>query len=50
MKAIRLSDVPWTGVLFTRSKPLNIAGFGEDTRGELYILAFDGKIHRLARP
>ena len=34
----------------SKSKPLNIAGFGEDTRGELYILAFDGKIHRLARP
>jgi glucose/arabinose dehydrogenase len=30
-----------------RSKPLLISGFGEDARGELYILAFDGKIHRL---
>ena len=27
---------------------LNIAGFGEDRAGELYILAFDGRIHRLA--
>ncbi len=26
---------------------LNIASFGEDTAGKLYILAFDGKIHRL---
>ena len=26
---------------------LNIAGFGEDAAGELYILAFDGRIHRL---
>jgi len=30
-------------------KPLNIASFGEDAEGELYILAFDGKIHWLAR-
>ena len=27
--------------------PLAIASFGEDSEGELYILAFDGKIHRL---
>jgi quinoprotein glucose dehydrogenase len=26
---------------------LNIASFGEDSRGELYILAFDGQIHEL---
>jgi glucose/arabinose dehydrogenase len=26
---------------------LNIASFGEDAAGELYILAFDGRIHRL---
>jgi len=26
---------------------LNIASFGEDTQGELYILAFDGRIHEL---
>jgi glucose/arabinose dehydrogenase len=32
-----------------KSKLLNIAGFGEDPAGEMYILAFDGKIHRLAR-
>ncbi len=29
------------------SKKLNISAFGEDAKGELYILAFDGKIHRL---
>jgi glucose/arabinose dehydrogenase len=27
---------------------LNIAAFGEDAQGEIYILAFDGRIHRLA--
>jgi glucose/arabinose dehydrogenase len=27
---------------------LNIASFGEDSHGELYILAFDGRIHELA--
>lgn len=32
----------------SKSRPLNIAAFGEDAEGELYILAFDGKIHRLA--
>jgi glucose/arabinose dehydrogenase len=32
-----------------RDKKLNIAAFGEDPAGELYILAFDGRIHRLAR-
>jgi hypothetical protein len=26
---------------------LNIASFGEDPQGELYILAFDGRIHEL---
>ncbi len=26
---------------------LNIASFGEDLQGELYILAFDGRIHEL---
>jgi glucose/arabinose dehydrogenase len=32
---------------------LNVASFGEDSQGELYILAFDGRIHELvprARP
>ena len=33
----------------TKSKPLNIAAFGEDQKGELFILAFDGQIHRHAR-
>ena len=33
-----------------REKKLNIAAFGEDSEGELYILAFDGRIHRFARP
>ncbi len=28
------------------SPKLNIAGFGEDPEGELYILAFDGRLHR----
>ena len=32
-----------------REKKLNIAAFGEDAEGELYILAFDGRIHRFAR-
>jgi glucose/arabinose dehydrogenase len=32
----------------TKVKPvLAISAFGEDPQGELYILAFDGKIHRL---
>ena len=34
-----------------RTNPkLNIAAFGEDPAGELYILAFDGRIHKLVRP
>lgn len=33
-----------------RNNPkLNIAAFGEDPAGELYILAFDGRIHHLVR-
>lgn len=28
-------------------KKLNIAAFGEDPQGELYVLAFDGRIYRL---
>ncbi len=32
-----------------REKKLNIAAFGENSDGELYILAFDGRIHRFAR-
>ena len=31
-----------------RQKVLNIASFGEDREGELLILAFDGRIYRLA--
>jgi glucose/arabinose dehydrogenase len=30
-----------------RAPKLNIASFGEDAQGELYILAFDGRIHEL---
>jgi len=33
-----------------KSPKLNIAAFGEDPEGELYILAFDGRIHQLVRP
>jgi glucose/arabinose dehydrogenase len=32
-----------------RRKKLNIASFGEDAVGELFILAFDGRIYRLVR-
>jgi glucose/arabinose dehydrogenase len=32
-----------------RAPRLNIASFGEDRRGELFILAFDGRIYRLTR-
>ncbi len=31
----------------SKNKVLNVAGFGEDAAGDLFILAFDGKIHRL---
>ena len=30
-----------------QGRKLNIASFGEDPQGELYILAFDGRIHEL---
>jgi glucose/arabinose dehydrogenase len=30
-----------------QGRKLNIASFGEDSQGELYILAFDGQIHEL---
>ena len=30
-----------------KTPKLNIAAFGEDANGELYILAFDGRIHQL---
>ncbi len=32
----------------TPKSKLNIASFGEDAQGELYVLAFDGQIHQLA--
>ncbi|GIW86094.1 MAG: protein up-regulated by thyroid hormone-PQQ-dependent glucose dehydrogenase [Isosphaeraceae bacterium] len=39
----------WAELIDVRAQPkLNIAGFGEDAAGELYILAFDGRIYRLA--
>lgn len=31
----------------SKNPKINIAAFGEDQAGELYILGFDGKIHRL---
>jgi hypothetical protein len=31
----------------TTKTKLNIASFGEDAQGELYVLAFDGQIHQL---
>ena len=31
-----------------KSRPINIAAFGEDASGELYILGFDGKLHQLS--
>ena len=34
----------------TPKTKLNIASFGEDQNGEVYILAFDGRIHELSRP
>lgn len=34
----------------TPKTKLAIASFGEDPADELYILAFDGRIHKLARP
>ncbi len=33
-----------------RGPKLNIASFGEDAQGEMYILAFDGRIHELVAP
>ena len=33
-----------------RGPKLNIASFGEDSTGELFILAFDGRIHELVEP
>jgi putative heme-binding domain-containing protein len=32
----------------TRESHLNVASFGEDAQGELFILGFDGRIYRLA--
>ncbi|MDR3637782.1 MAG: PQQ-dependent sugar dehydrogenase [Isosphaeraceae bacterium] len=33
-----------------KSPKLNIAAFGEDPAGELYVLAFDGRLHKFVRP
>jgi glucose/arabinose dehydrogenase len=33
-----------------KTPKLNIAAFGEDQAGELLILAFDGRLHKLVRP
>ncbi|GAC1464983.1 MAG: PQQ-dependent sugar dehydrogenase [Isosphaeraceae bacterium] len=33
-----------------RNPKLNIAAFGEDAESELYVLAFDGRIHQFTRP
>ncbi len=30
-----------------QSKPINIAAFGEDAKGDMFILGFDGQVHRL---
>ena len=32
-----------------KNPALKIASFGEDRKGELYILAFDGKIYRVIK-
>ena len=45
----RPSPAPSWSTCKTNPK-LTIAAFGEDPEGELYILAFDGRIHRLTRP
>jgi hypothetical protein len=42
-KAIASSEL----IDLSRNPKLNIAPFGEDPVGELYILAFDGRIHEL---
>ncbi len=33
----------------TKQKPLFISAFAEDPQGELYVVAFDGRIHRLVK-
>ena len=48
---VRANDdkVVSNGELIDRSREshLNIAFFGEDPQGEIYFLAFDGRIYRL---
>ncbi len=44
-KAVESGEI----VEVTPKTKLAIAAFGEDPEGELYILAFDGRIHRLTR-
>jgi glucose/arabinose dehydrogenase len=42
-KAVQNRDL----IDLTSSPKLNVAAFGEDAEGELYILAFDGRIYKL---
>jgi glucose/arabinose dehydrogenase len=44
-KAVAVAEL----VQVTPGTKLNIAAFGEDPAGELYILAFDGRIHQFIR-
>jgi glucose/arabinose dehydrogenase len=44
-KAVEVKEL----VDLRRERPLFISSFGEDAEAELYILAFDGYIHRLVR-
>jgi hypothetical protein len=45
-----LSDPRNPGQSDATKHPLHIASFGEDPQGELFILAFDGRIHKLVAP
>ncbi len=47
-----MGDTPVAGTELVDLKTnlrLNIAAFGEDRQRELYILAFDGRIHQFVR-